>query len=201
MTTATEISRHFQISPGVGGCHPDLSLGGWYPGGQVLVASAVLAEDRGWWAGGFLVMSPHLPGGESQVFAIDLDTGRVTHGFPTSYLQGRTPQGSDAPCVGLSSWIRQSTGGEQTTGLRASVRTIRVMTQHGSGLTHTSQVLEPRQHLLWLVGIILVIASLEHLLYTTAHTSNCHNTLSLLDAQGNWSSLALGNLHNGGAIK
>lgn len=48
MTTATEISRHFQIPPGVGGCHPDLSLGGWYPGGQVLVASAVLAEDGGW---------------------------------------------------------------------------------------------------------------------------------------------------------
>lgn len=100
-------------------------------------------------------MSPHLPGGESQVFAIDLVTGRVTRGFPTSYLQGRTPQGSDAPrcdpgfpCVGLSSWIWQSTGGEQTTGLRASVRTIRVTTQHGSGLTHTSQGLEPRQPLL-----------------------------------------------------
>ena len=36
-------------------------------------------------------MSPHLPGGESQVFAIDLVTDRVTHESPTSYLQGRTP--------------------------------------------------------------------------------------------------------------
>lgn len=37
MTTATEISRHFQISPAVGGCHPGDILG-------------VRMVDRFWWS-------------------------------------------------------------------------------------------------------------------------------------------------------
>ena len=73
----------------------------------MLVVSAVLAEDGAWRAGGVLLISPHFLGGESQVFAIDPVTDRVTHEFPTSYLQGRTPQGSDAPRCdpGFPVWV------------------------------------------------------------------------------------------------
>lgn len=48
--------------------------------------------------------------------------------------------------------------------------TIGMTIQHGVGLTHTFQVLEPDQPVLWFMKIIIVIASLEHLLYTIAHT-------------------------------
>lgn len=50
------------------------------------------------------------------------------------------------------------------------MRTIRVTTQRGSALTHfPGPRTLPTYSLLLLLGIIIVIASVEHLLYTIAH--------------------------------